>query len=262
MKKVLGFLVLAALCLCLASCGKRVHIVTYNVGVFHKYTDNSTEMVASILKELKADAVSVNELDSMALRTGSVFQLERLAEAMGEGWDFNYSRAMPFNGGAYGIGTMASPKFKILARYTLPLAKYDGSEPRALSVIETPCFVLASTHLDYKSADAQLAQAKYLSAWLKENFSDSGKPVFLCGDMNATPESATISELRKDWTIISGLGVSFPSEGPNVCIDYIMALNNGEKYKVKSTGVCTAAQSADVSKASDHLPVYVDVIVR
>ena len=40
-----------------------VRIVSYNVGAFGKYVENSTAMVASMMKEIKADAMILNELD-------------------------------------------------------------------------------------------------------------------------------------------------------------------------------------------------------
>ena len=54
----------------------------YNVGVFDKYDESSVGAVADAVRELGADAVSLNELDSCALRTGAVDQIAEFASAM------------------------------------------------------------------------------------------------------------------------------------------------------------------------------------
>lgn len=72
-------------------------LVTYNVGVFNKYIRDDYRLVADMMREIGADAVCLNELDSCAVRTRGVFQLERVAGLMG-GWDFCYGPAMPFQG--------------------------------------------------------------------------------------------------------------------------------------------------------------------
>ena len=46
------------------------------------------------------------------------------------------------------------------------------------------------------------------------------------------------------------------------CIDYILALNNRARYQVRQTAVLTEFECADVTKVSDHLPVFVDVMIK
>lgn len=249
-------------CLCAASCSKSetYTLLTYNVGVFHKYTENSTPMVAAMMHELNADIISMNELDSMTIRTGGHYQLEEFAAEMGEGWDFNYTRAMPYNGGAYGIGIATGPRFKINESYDISLGKYDGSENRAMSVVETDKLIYASVHLDHKSKSAQLQQAKNASEWLCERYKSTKKPVFLCGDFNALPDSETISYIKENWTMLSSDSIfTHDSENPDIVIDYIFILNNGAKYEFISTDAPTAFKNGDPSEASDHLPVYVRI---
>lgn len=77
--------------------------MTYNVGVFTKYvSDGSYQMIADMMTEGKADLVGISELDSCTVRTGRVFQLKKFAELMGKEWSYEYSRAMAYQGGAYG----------------------------------------------------------------------------------------------------------------------------------------------------------------
>ena len=45
-----------------------LRIVQYNIGAFSKEIENSIPMVAAMMKELHADAISLNELDSCNAR--------------------------------------------------------------------------------------------------------------------------------------------------------------------------------------------------
>ncbi len=230
-------------------------LVQYNVGAFSKEIENSIPMVAAMMKELGADAVSVNELDSCNARHSN-FQLADFADALG-GWNFRYSRAMPYRGGAYGIGVVVPED--ILGGFAISLPKGEGSEPRACCVVETKEYVLASTHLDYRSESAMLEQARIINATLKEKYGSVKKPVFLCGDMNSTPESAVLAELAKEWDVLSCAKPSISAKNPQDCIDFILALRNGAKYEVAGSEVPTEFKDGDVTVASDHLPVFVDV---
>ncbi len=278
MKRIVTFLALAAVLAGLASCncGKKekpaedkgiapsktyvkpegaLRIVQYNVGVFSKEIENSIPMVAAMMQELGADAMTVNELDSCNTRHNT-YQLADLAAALG-GWNYYYSCAMPYREGAYGVGVTV--KDKILDSFTIHLPKGEGTEPRACSVVETEKFVLASTHLDYKSMPSMVIQAKTINDALVEKYSKVSKPVFLAGDMNATPDSDVLAELGKYWKVISSTKPTIPVVEPRKCIDFVLVLNNGASVEVLGTAVPTVFEHGDVTVASDHLPVYVDV---
>ena len=232
-----------------------IRLVQYNVGAFSKETDNSIPMIAAMMKEVGADVVSVNELDSCNTRHSND-QLADFAKEMG-GWNYRFSRAMPYRGGAYGIG-VAVPD-EILDSFTINLLQGDGSEPRACCVVETKEYVFASTHLDYRSEPAMLEQAALINSVMKEKYGSAGKPVFLSGDLNSTPESAVLAELSKEWDVLSCTNPTISAKNPRKCIDFILALKNGAKYNVKGSEVMTEFKDGDVVVASDHLPVFVDV---
>ena len=89
--------IFAAMCLLMVvfacqSNGKKttVTLVQYNVGVFAKYDSSSVAAVANAVKELNADAVTFNEVDSCTTRTGSVDQMAAFAQEMG-GWNQHYA---------------------------------------------------------------------------------------------------------------------------------------------------------------------------
>lgn len=239
-----------------------VRLATYNVGAFSKYSNNSTEMVASMMKELNVDIISLNELDSMASRTGYHYQLAEFADAMGEGWDYRFGKAIPIPGGSYGTGIAVSPEFRVIDSYVIPLGQFDGSEERVMTVIETDKFVFATTHLDHRSINAQNRQAGHIDSWMKEKYGSGRKPVILCGDFNAEPGSEVLSIFKNGWTPISKELNSFPSTGPAKCIDYIMIMDNGAKYRVNDTYIPTEFKSGDVKVASDHLPVFAEIELK
>lgn len=237
---------------------RAVRLVAYNVGVFSKYTGDSTQDIADMLLELDADAVAVCELDSCN-RRHHVYQLEDFAKALG-GWNFRFGAAMKWNGGSYGEGVVT--KKRINRSYIIGLPKGEGYEPRVCVVAETKDYVIAEVHLDHSNDAVRMEQACLLTDELVRLYGRSRKPVFLCGDLNATPDSPVLAALSQDWKVLSGQEATYPSKDPVKCIDYILALNNRARYKVLKTAVCTKFESADVTRTSDHLPVYVDVMIR
>ena len=233
-------------------------ITAYNVGVFSKYTDDSTREIADIMHEIGADAVAVCELDSCN-RRHATFQLEQFAQALGD-WDFRFGSAMQWAGGAYGTGVVTSAE--IYEGFDIKLPEGDGYEPRVCVVAETKDYVLAAVHLDHSNDDVRLEQARIITDELQSRYGRSRKPVFLCGDLNAAPGSLTLKQLSEDWVILSEQDPTYPSDSPRECIDYILALKNHAEYTVTGTSVLTESKSADMAQMSDHLPVFVDVMIK
>lgn len=236
--------------------GDAVRIVSYNVGVFSKYEQGNYQTIANMMKELDADAVLMSELDSCTIRTNNVFQLKHFADLMQ--WEYVYGKAMPYQGGGYGEGLAC--KAPVLRKYAVALPKGVGAEPRVLVVAELEDYILATSHLDHVAEAARIKQVEVINQTMLE-YMESGKPVFFGGDMNALPESATMQALRKHWTVITAQIFTFPSHRPSKCIDYVMQLNNGVKCKVVSSNVPRSFKAGDIATASDHLPIYVDVIL-
>ncbi len=252
----LSFLLAAALLAGACSSSKKhsLRIVTYNVGVFHKADTNTIRMVADMMNELGAEVLSLNELDSCTVRTGNEYQLDSLARELG-GWNYRYASSIDHDGGRYGIGIASNPELGILDFHKVFLPRENSREQRVLAVAEFNDFIFASTHLDHTSNEDQLNQAIAATSWIKEHYAKCGKPVFLCGDMNAAPDSETMNEYRKDWTILSAQDYTISATRPHLCIDYIMLLNGTAKCNVIETRVPTEFKTGDVTIASDHLPV-------
>lgn len=243
-----------------------VRLMTYNVGAFGKELDDSAPMIARMIGELGAETVSLNELDSCN-RRHNIDQVQHLADELNglsptgrrKGrWQGRFGRAMAYAGGAYGCGIVT--RARVVESFHIPLPKGEGSEPRVCVVVETPRYVYASCHLDHIGEAARLEQARVLTEALRQRYGNGRKPVFLAGDFNDTPGSALLRQLSRDWTLLSPLEKSYSAKDPRECIDYIFVLHNGAKVSVLGGAVATDFVTGDVRTASDHLPVYVDVI--
>ena len=239
----------------LVSCSENLTLISYNVGAFGKYSEDSSPAVAEFILQSGAVIAGLNELDSCN-RRHAAYQLENLSSQLG-GWDFHFAQAFPFAGGAYGNGIVSAKP--VLAREHIDLPQLDGYEPRSVAVIETEDCVFASTHLDVGSASAKLEQARIINEWFQVHYNGFKKPVILCGDMNSTPESPTIKELEKCWTRLSGTGFTYSSEDPHTCIDYFFCLKDAKQVKVRSSEVIGVAEYPAVEDMSDHLPIILKI---
>lgn len=236
-------------------------VATYNVGVFGKSGTNTTGMVAAMLREMDVQVVSLNEVDCRTARHPED-QLSDLADSLG-GWRRLYAPAMDYKGGQYGDGIVYEPHLALLSQMRLQLLKGEGAEPRALGVCEFEDFVFCTTHLDHVSTAAQLVQAKRITDYLTDTYGASGKPVILCGDLNAEPDGETIAQLKENWTILSPTGFTFPAHRPSKCIDYIMVLKStASRLRLLDTAIVSDFTSGDVKIASDHLPVVMSFKVE
>ena len=254
----------------------KVRIATYNVGIFDKYKESGYRVAARMMKELGPDVLVLNEVDSCTFRTGKVFQMRRFLRRMGSRWEGLFAPALkPFQTGAYGIAEVwNSEKRTVRNSFTLVLPQGEGAEPRALVVVEYEDMVVAGTHLEHTKESARRIQIEVITDTLKSLYGSTGKHVFLCGDMNAGPESATLKLLRKDWTVLTPSKTTFPTKSviadmtvmpdkaedvPGSCIDYILLLNNGAEVEVLAADVCVSFESGSAFTASDHFPVYADI---
>lgn len=246
-----------------ASCkndGDVITLVTYNVGAFHKAGFCTERPCEQILMELQPDAISLNELDSCNKRGGIYTdQLAQVAKNLGD-WPYIFGSAIAYKGGSYGIGALSNPRYPVIDKWAAKLPKADGKEVRALAVIENEKFVFCSTHLDLTDS-SQFAQIAAIDSLIAARYSSYGKPVFLCGDMNAEPGSPTIQRLEQNWTMLSSTDFSFSTDDPRKCIDFIFAYKNAASVKVLKAKVCTKVKDKDVNivLASDHFPSFVKV---
>jgi endonuclease/exonuclease/phosphatase family metal-dependent hydrolase len=243
--------------LILLSCqGQKVQrsltLMTYNVGAFSKYEENTTSGVAQLILNNGANLVALNELDSCNSRH-SAYQVKDLAQALGPGWAYHFARAIPYRGGAYGNGVVSDKRVSSI--YRVPLPQEDGSEARSLAVVETEDCVFAATHLDHRSQSAAMEQMRTINEWFKTVYAGCPKPVFLCGDFNVLPDSDVIAAALDHWALLSGTDLTYSTKNRSKCIDYIFAFKEAAPVEVVSSEVLVEGTET----LSDHYPVLITV---
>lgn len=255
-----------------------IRIVTYNVGVFGKWDLSSEHYTASIMQELAPNVIALQELDSCTTRSGiERYQAKEFAGAMGEDWDYFYASALiPYKKGTYGIGmAWDRSKHTVVRNFKVKIPRVKASENRALAVVEYEDMVVASTHLNGNAEDV-MPSVELINDTLKALYGQSEKPVFLCGDFNAKPENPAMAFLREHWTILTpegATGVGGKNRGVTPapqhiqevkgnCIDYIMLLKNDAKVTLLDSKICFRFENGSAFESSDHLPVFVDVLLE
>lgn len=257
MKKSIKLIFLLPVLL-LGACSPRnfnLTVMTYNVGIFGKYMEDSSEDIASLVNSLDVDAVALNELDSCN-RRHNVYQAEEFALKSG-GRDYAYSGSIRFAGGSYGNAIVTRDSILHEEKMVLPMS--DGDEKRSLLLVETEKYIIACTHLDHKGKQARSDQMRFVDSWIREKYGNSDKPVFLCGDLNSTPDSPVVKELLGHWTLLSSREYSWPSKVPVKCLDYILCLNPDRVENIRSVRI---SKRKNLSQYSDHLPKIVRMKIK
>lgn len=249
MRKVL-FLIL----LLLNPCGgkkesKTVTLMTYNVANCNFNKEDHTSSIARVIREYDASYVSFNELDSCN-RRHNTYQLKELSKQIGD-WKYAFGTAFKYKGGSYGNGVATSGD--IVENNVLTLEKEDGKEQRSVVVVETEDLVFASVHVDFIGEFAPRHQMETINKWFEDKYGKSTKPVIICGDFNAEPDSEVIKIAKKKWNLLSVTDNTYPTYGPCKCIDYIFALKSAARVKVVSSKVVTDGTES----LSDHFPLVV-----
>ena len=204
------------------------------------------DKTANIIIDLDADFVSLQELDSVNLRSEGVDQLAMLAERTGM-YHF-FSKSIDHAGGKYGNGILSKLKPMSTKSVALP-----GGEPRSIAVAEFDDFVIISTHLCLEEVN-RVESIPIITAIAK----GYGKTVFLAGDLNEEDlDGEMFSQLKKDWEIVSLLEATYPAQGPTNIIDYILVLR-GEHSRITKCDVVDRLVGNDIATSSDHIPIFCD----
>lgn len=223
--------------------GREITILTYNVRNC-RGLDNvvNYERVANVISKTGPDIVALQELDSATTRSKGVSVLNELAKLTG--MVPTYRGSIDYQGGKYGIGILTRQKPLKVEGMSLP----GREEQRGVVLVEMKNYVLACSHFSLTEAD-RIRSVELIDSLTK----DFKKPVFLAGDLNATPSSTEIKAFSQNWQFLSDTTqLTIPANKPTSCIDYIMVRKRaGHTFKV----VNTVVENEPV--ASDHLPVWV-----
>lgn len=224
-------------------------IASYNVRNA-KGMDNVVDFdrVAKVINNMGAHAVAIQELDSATARSNGLVVLDELARRTNMFASYNASIA--FDGGKYGNGILTKEKPLVQEAIALP----GREEQRSLLIVELKYFVLCCTHLSLNEEDRQ-ASIKLIQKYTEKYTS---KPVFLAGDLNASPNAIEIRDLSQNWILLTdSTQATFPSDGPTEVIDYIFLKSNSKlDHSVITTKV------VNESMASDHRPLWVEISIE
>ena len=159
-----------------------------------------------------------------------------------------YNSSIRFQGGAYGIGFLM--REKPITSEAIPLP--GSEEKRSVLLVEMKGYVVCCTHFSLTQRDR--AESVVLINQLVSKYK---KPVFLAGDLNAEASSPEIHKLSENWQILNDKpDPTFPANKPGDRIDFILAKRTENfQFKVIESLV------EDEPMASDHLPVWVKVVV-
>lgn len=239
---VAGLLWLSGLCACQPEV-KEARFMSYNVknGVG---MDGSTDYdrTAAVIRKENPDVVALQELDSATKRSGGAYVLGELAKCA-HMYD-TYAPAIDYDGGKYGIGILSKEKPLNAYRRALP----GREEARVMLIAEFKDYVYVCTHLSLTDEDRMASLPL-----IQKELAGFGKPVFIAGDWNATPESPFLKEIQNDFTILTDMSQpTYPANVPESTIDYI-AVNKNANLPLKEKG----AYTVDAPVQSDHRPVMV-----
>lgn len=182
------------------------------------------ESVANLIKELDADIIGLNEMRGVGELEGYEAQMEILAALTG--YHYYFAPALLVCGTSeYGNGILSKYPIKSAQKIMIP----DPETKSGHQHYETRCILKAEINVDAGltvlvshfglNLDERVNAVKTLIPALEKE-----KCVFM-GDLNTTPEEPVLNDIRahmKDADdMLSGKLLSFPSDKPEMKIDYI-----------------------------------------
>lgn len=206
------------------------------------------QRVANVIKKTNPDMVALQELDSATSRSKGISVLNELATLTG--MVPTYRASIDYQGGKYGIGILTRQTPLRIGSMALP----GKEEQRSVVMVEMKNYALACSHFSLTEAD-RLTSVEIIDQFTAKYTN----PVFLAGDLNATPGSPVIKAFSKNWQFLSDTTqFTMPANKPTKCIDYIMVRKQQTAYSLKL--LKTMVENEPV--ASDHLPVWVKVRIE
>lgn len=211
--------------------------------------------IAKIISDSKAELVGLQEIDVNNERSGvNLDQAAKLAELTG--MYYYFSKGIDYKGGAYGTAILS--KFPLSQQETIQLPAQPGTEQRTLSLVTATLpdgreVRFANTHLDFTADENALAQAKVITARLK----DEKVPVFIVGDFNVVKESQTMKHFGQYFTSTCEANCmpTIPADVPRKTIDFIL-FSSDQGITVR------AHEVLNQPSASDHRPVWARVSLK
>lgn len=225
---------------------KIVKVLSFNI--LHGATtkgDFDLDRIAKVIIDADPDFVALQEVD---YKTNRAKKYDLVTEL---GWRTKmaplFARAMPYDGGEYGEGVLSKHTFLSSRNIALPYT--PGDEPRAAIEIttvlpSTDTISFIGTHLDHLKLETnRIMQAKHIN----KTFSSNKYPTILTGDLNAEPNSETMTILEGIWSPSynkENPQATYPSDNPTKKIDYVMFYPK-HRWKVLKTEIIQDTIASD-----------------
>lgn len=253
-------LIILLLCTGIAQAQDTIRVLTYNI---HHANPPSREgfidldAIARVINQQRPHLVALQEVDVHTGRSGPTLH-EANELAARTGMQAYFAKAIPHDGGEYGVALLS--RYPISEGRTVPLPTEAATkgEPRVLGIITVTLpggrrIMMASTHLDVLKNDInRLQQIREISRIL----GNAPLPVILAGDLNAATGSAVIQVLDSTFTRTCDVcAPTIPVHTPNRTIDFI-TFRPATAFKVLRHEVITERY------ASDHLPVAAELLLK
>lgn len=214
------------------------------------------DAIIEVIRSINPDLVALQEVDYNTERSGGENQAKLIAEALD--MKYYFAKALDYDGGEYGTAILS--KYLITEKETLRLPNDPGesTEDRVVAFglvkFEDLEILFGSTHLDYKKeSKSRILQVKRII----EHSKSSPIPIIIAGDFNASSGSETINLMDSEFTrTCNSCPPTIPVNNPSRAIDFIFYKHPQDKLDVKLHKVI------DEKYASDHLPVYTEVIIE
>lgn len=202
----------------------RLRVLSYNIH-HAEGIDGRLDLrrIAGTITAVAPDVVALQEVDRRTERTERVDQAAELARLTEMHVAFGGN--LDYQGGKYGNAILS--RFRIARQENHLLPSRDDGEPRGvleveieLPGLEGPLLMLA-THLDHRRNDLERRESAAAINHLVAN--RSAQPALLAGDLNDTPESATLKRLASEWSRAGERVLpTVPVDTPKRQIDYVL----------------------------------------
>ena len=233
-----------------------LRIMTYNVA-----SGINTDMfeLGDYIRTVNADIVALQEVDLCTNRPETPHQNGRnqMVE-LGFTTDmlpvFGAINNYP-TGGYYGLGFLSKEPICSITNVALPQV-IDKNEPRSMMVATWKIFgktiTIVNTHLSLNKSNRAI-QMRYIRKYMRKIKGIK----FICGDLNSGYSEELVTTVFKKWDdALPYMCCTFPSGGKAYAkYDWMLYDNLNSKQIVNATVDTTCV-------LSDHLPCYIDIILK
>ena len=222
-------------------------IATFNVLHFMNYLTKEIDfrVFSDEIQSLGADIVGLNEVRGKGFIKGYTDQTGKISSLTG--MNSYFGKAISVRGLApYGNALLSKGEIENAETIKIPdPEKKTGDkmyEPRCIIKAKCSGYNIFVTHMGLNSDERENAVKKLLEIAPDEK-------CIILGDFNCTPDSEEIKPLFQRFCCSDINDLTFPSEAPNIKIDYIFF---SKDIKIKSCGT-----SRNI--VSDHLAQWIEI---